>query len=114
MPIYEYCCLKCRARFTELVRSWSANTVPVCPRCGAEGAERLVSTFAYHKSTKTIHEESGEPSLESQPDFYEDPRNIGRWTEKKFKEMGMEVPSEIRQEIDAARDGVLPDSLEET
>ena len=114
MPIYEYRCLKCRVRFTELVRSWSATTAPVCPRCGGEGAERLVSTFAYHKSVKAIHEESGEPSLLSRPDFYEDPRNIGRWTEKKFSEMGMDVPPEIRQEIDAARDGVLPDSLEET
>ncbi len=70
-----------------------------------------MSTFAYHKSVKDIHEESGEPSMESGPDFYKDPRNIGRWTEKKFADMGVDVPPEIKEEIDAARDGQLPDSL---
>ncbi len=49
--------------------------------------------------------------MESSPDFYRDPRNIGRWTEKRFGDLGMAVPPEIRQEIDAARDGQLPDSL---
>ncbi|OGO37168.1 MAG: hypothetical protein A2147_00280 [Chloroflexi bacterium RBG_16_57_8] len=73
-----------------------------------------MSTFAYHKSVKTIHEESGEPSLTSGPDFYRDPRNIGRWTEKKFQDMGMDVPAEVRESIDAAREGELPDSLNES
>jgi len=72
-----------------------------------------VSTFAYHKSTKDVHEESGEPSMMSGPDFYKDPRNIGRWTENKFKEMGIDVPPEVQEEIDAAREGELPDSLTE-
>lgn len=113
MPIYEYRCTKCRTRFSELVRSLIYQKMPVCPKCGEKKTERLISSFAYHKSTKTIHEESGEPSLESGMDFYKDPRNIGRWTEKKFKDMGMDVPSEIRQEIDAAREGELPASLTE-
>jgi putative FmdB family regulatory protein len=114
MPIYEYRCSKCQARFTELVRSWSDHVTPVCPKCGDKNPERLVSTFAYHKSTQIIHEESGEPSLTSGPDFYKDPRNIGRWTEKKFEDMGVDMPAEIRQEIDAAREGELPESLTET
>ena len=46
-------------------------------------------------------------------DFYKDPRNIGRWTEKKFKDMGVDMPSELKQEIDAAREGELPESLTE-
>lgn len=49
--------------------------------------------------------------MQSTPDFYKDPRNIGRWTEKKFQDMGMDVPTEIQEEINAARDGELPDSL---
>ena len=46
-------------------------------------------------------------------DYYKDPRNIGRWTEKRFKDMGMEMPAEIQQEIQAAREGELPGSLKE-
>lgn len=111
MPIYEYICTSCRSRFSILVRGWGGPGEVACPRCGHKDAERQVSSFAYHRSIKDIHEASGEPSMTSGPDFYNDPRNIGRWTEKKFKDMGMDVPSEIREEIDAARDGVLPDSL---
>jgi putative FmdB family regulatory protein len=111
MPIYEYKCNKCKARFSTLVRSWKETGPAACPRCGSENIERTVSTFAYHKSTQTIHEESGEPSLNSGADFYKDPRNIGRWTEKKFQDAGMEVPQEIKEEISAARDGKLPDDL---
>jgi hypothetical protein len=72
-----------------------------------------MSTFAYHKSVGSIHEEAGEPSLLSKPDFYKDPRNIGRWTEKRFKEMGLDMPPELKEEIQAAREGELPDSLKE-
>ncbi len=82
-----------------------------CPRCGDPTTDRVMSTFAYHRSMRDIHEASGEPSVQSTSDFYKDPRNIGRWTEKKFQDMGMDVPNEIQEEINAARDGELPDSL---
>jgi len=111
MPIYEYRCTRCKSKFSVLVRSWDGPSAAVCPRCGEQRSERVMSTFAYHKSVKDIHDESGEPSMESGPDFYKDPRNIGRWTEKKFADMGMDVPPEIKEEIDSARDGQLPDSL---
>jgi len=114
VPIYEYLCPKCHLKFSELVRGRSEPPPPACPRCGNKETAKQVSTFAYHKSVKDIHEESGEPSMTSGPDFYKDPRNIGRWTEKKFEQMGMDVPPEVREEIDAARDGELPDDLTET
>jgi len=72
-----------------------------------------MSTFAYHRSVKDIHEEAGEPTLLPKPDFYKDPRNVGRWTEKRFKELGLDMPAEIKEEIQAAREGELPDSLKE-
>jgi putative FmdB family regulatory protein len=111
MPLYEYRCRRCQSRFTVLVRSHPAQEGTPCPHCKERDSERMMSTFAYHRSTQAIHEAAGEPSLESGPDFYRDPRNIGRWTEKKFGDLGMDIPPEIRQEIDAARDGELPDSL---
>ena len=82
-----------------------------CSACGSNELVCVISQFAYHKSMKTIHEEAGEPQMVSSPDYYRDPRNIGRWTEKRFKDMGLEMPTEIREEIQAARDGELPVSL---
>jgi len=72
-----------------------------------------MSAFAYHKSVEAIHEEAGEPTLLPKPDFYKDPRNVGRWTEKRFKELGLDMPTEIKEEIQATREGELPDSLKE-
>ena len=46
-------------------------------------------------------------------------RNIGRWTEHRFKELGMDIHSEeyqnnfskVRQMIDAAPEGEMPEPL---
>jgi hypothetical protein len=72
-----------------------------------------VSGFAYHKSLKTVWEESGEPTLNPSPDYYKDPQNIGRWVEKKFQDIGQELPSQIQEKIQAAREGVLPEPLKD-
>ena len=74
---------------------------------------RMVSGFAYHKSEQTRLEEAGEPQISPSPDYYKDPRNIGRWAEKRMKEMGMEVPSEVKEMIDRARDGDLPEPVKD-
>ncbi len=43
MPIYEFKCKDCAARFEELTE---AGALVACPECGAERAERLYSTVA--------------------------------------------------------------------
>ena len=113
MPIYEFLCQKCEGKFSILVRSRTDSTAAQCPNCGSSEVVRLISSFSYRKSKKTVHEEAGEPQMFSSPDYYEDPRNIGRWTEKRFKELGMELPSEVREEIQAAREGEMPESLKD-
>jgi putative FmdB family regulatory protein len=45
VPIYEYVCMECEARFEELVR----NGEPVsCPECGVERVTKQLSVFATH------------------------------------------------------------------
>ncbi len=46
-------------------------------------------------------------------EYYKDPRNIGRWTEKRFQDMGQEMPDDIKQTIQAAREGELPKPLKD-
>jgi len=86
---------------------------PGCPLCGKSGLVRIFSSFAVRKSVSTLYEESGEPGLSQSNNYYKDPRNIGRHLEKKFKNMNIEMPSEIQQNISAAREGDLPDSLKD-
>jgi len=107
MPIYEYRCASCQRTAAFFVRRIGDTLSPECPNCGGRELSRVLSGFAYHKSVSTIHEESGGPDSAG-PDYYKDPRNIGRWTEKKFREMGVEMPSQVGEMIQAAREGELP------
>ena len=46
MPIYEYKCDKCGARFELLRRMSDADRDLVCPECRADAVRRMLSTFA--------------------------------------------------------------------
>lgn len=47
MPIYEYACRKCSAKFEQLVRSMKSAEDPVkCPKCGSDQTARSLSVFA--------------------------------------------------------------------
>ena len=46
-------------------------------------------------------------------DYYKNSRNIGHWVERKFPDMGQELPSQIQEQIQAAREGVLPELLKD-
>ena len=113
MPIYEFLCKKCHTRSSILVRNATKPLAPKCAACGSGDLARLITSFSHHKSMQTVWETSGEPGQTPGPDYYKDPRNIGRWTEKRFKELGIDMPSQIREQIQAAREGELPDSVKE-
>ena len=113
MPIYEFLCPRCNTVSSILVKSVTTPVAAQCAACGSHDLVRVVSRFAYHKSTQTIWEESGEPQRSPGLDYYKDPRNIGRSTEKKFKEMGLDMPESIKSDIQAAREGELPKSIKD-
>ena len=50
MPIYEYACKSCDAKFEKLVKSMSANGEGgekiKCPSCGSNKTARALSVFA--------------------------------------------------------------------
>ena len=111
MPIYEFLCQRCHEKSSVLVRNISSPVVPTCPFCGSSEMVRVISSFAYHKSTQAVWDESGPPRNHADKDYYKDPRNIGRWTEQRVKEMGVEMPPKVQEKIRAAREGVLPPEL---
>ena len=49
MPIFEYRCAGCGARYEALL-SRADLPSPHCPRCGGDKIERLLSTFAVGRS----------------------------------------------------------------
>jgi putative FmdB family regulatory protein len=110
MPIYEYRCASCGRLTSQFVRDASREAAPKCQHCGGKTA-RALSRFAYHKSEARVLEEHG--ALPRSLEDYKDPRQIGRWVEKKFGEYGMDVPEQAREMIDAAREGELPDAVKD-
>jgi putative FmdB family regulatory protein len=110
MPIYEYRCRGCGRKFSVLVRNVGVGATPACTACHSGDTERLISSFAYHKSEATRLAEAGSPDSPG-PDYYKDPRNIGRWAEKRLAELGQEVPPEVKDLIGKAREGELPEPL---
>lgn len=111
MPIYEFKCRDCDRLTSIFVRTPSAEYEAVCRHCGGRNLSRIISGFALHKSEQTILQEYGaEPN---RPEDYRDPRQIGRRVERKFEEMGEEIPEHTRKMIDAAREGEMPEPLKD-
>ena len=121
MPIYEFRCNICRKKVNLFIRSVNAPLSPSCPHCGSQEVTRLMSNFAYHKSEQMRLEQSGPPQAVGGSDYYKDPRNIGRWAEHRLKELGMDMRSEeyadtfseVREMIDAAREGEMPEPIKD-
>jgi putative FmdB family regulatory protein len=111
MPIYEYTCKNCGRLSSVFLRSMSTASKVACSHCGSAKVDRAPSRFAYHKSEQRVLEEYG--SEPKHLDDYKDPRQIGRWAERKFEEYGMEMPEQAREMIDAARDGEFPSPVDE-
>jgi putative FmdB family regulatory protein len=113
MPIYEYRCQDCSKLNSVFVRTVSSAVDPICEKCGSKRLEKAPAKFAYHRSGQQIMEQYGMPGPGDGPDAYKDPRQIGRWVEKRFDEMGMELPGEARKMIDAAREGEFPEPVKD-
>ena len=108
MPIYEYRCSDCGKVSSFFTRSINSPLEPVCSHCQSFDMVRRMSSFATGKSVQSVHEAhplgSGPPS----PDYYRDPRNIGRQVEERLSRYGVEMPQTVRDTIDAARQGEFP------
>lgn len=111
MPIYEFRCRACGAITSVFQRSRSASAAPACDRCGRREMARAISRFATPKTEQQVLEQYGAPAPGAGPEAWKDPRQIGRWVEKQFADMGMEMPAQTQAMIAAARDGDLPDPL---
>ena len=113
MPIYEYRCRACQRTSSFFTRSIGSPLEPVCQHCAGSDMERAISSFACHRSLKTMHEDYGPPPAGAPSlDYYRDPRNVGRHVEDAFQQYGVEMPQSVRDNIDAAREGKLPEGLD--
>ncbi len=55
MPLCEYPCGDCHGVSTLLAGSWTGGAGPACERRGGPNVTRLVSGFAFHRSSGSSH-----------------------------------------------------------
>lgn len=111
MPIYEFKCRDCGKLNSVFTRSVNIDVNAKCEKCGSKKLERTLSKFAHHKTEADILRDYG--SEPKRLEDYKDPRQIGRWAERKFDEYGVDMPDEARKMIDAAREGEFPDPVKD-
>ncbi len=106
MPIYELRCSVCGRITNVFTRSVNASFDSRCGYCGSEQVSRLPPRIARYRPSSSGSGSSGAEASD-------DPRQIGRWVEQRFDEMGLELPQEARTMIDAAREGEFPEPVKD-
>jgi len=61
MPIYEYACSSCSAKFERLIKSMSSKESVKCPECGSAKTNRALSVFAV--GGEPAKSQSSEPGM---------------------------------------------------
>ena len=112
MPIYEYRCEMCGGMSSFFTKSINTAVEPVCAHCKGIHMHRAISTFAMGNSGRLARDNYSSGRGESAPDYYRDPRNIGRHVEDSFARHGVNMPESVRDTIQAAREGSLPKGLD--
>jgi putative FmdB family regulatory protein len=107
MPIYEYTCQDCNARFQKLVRGFGDPNGLLCPRCHSARISRMVSRFATIKSEEARMDALADPSTFAGLDE-EDPQSVARWAKKLGKELG----EDAGEDWDELVDQMLEEELE--
>ena len=71
-----------------------------------------MSSFTLGKNISSVHNNISSGIEHRFPDYYNDPRNIGRGVEDAYSKFGKEIPQSVRDNIDAARSGEAPNGVE--
>ncbi|MDM7992883.1 MAG: zinc ribbon domain-containing protein [Candidatus Fermentibacter sp.] len=111
MPIYEYLCRSCNLIFQFFVRS-PGGAGPACPKCGAKGLERVMSSFATVRGTSS--RSSGDDGIPADLAGLDesDPRAMARAIRRMADEMGESLGPELDEAITRLEAGEDPGQVE--
>jgi putative FmdB family regulatory protein len=94
MPVYEFVCNECNAPVSVFVRSMSSPVNGTCERCGSKDLRRLVSKFAFTRSSF-----GGDlDALDSLGDV-DDPRAMADWARRMQDQLGDDLGTEFNDMV---------------
>jgi putative FmdB family regulatory protein len=108
MPLYEYRCKRCNKEFSELFLRMSDSRPIQCRFCGSKSVARLLSSFSYHQTedSRLADFDTSKPRSEG---FYKDSRNVGLWTKKRMKQLGVDLGPKMDEIVEKGRTGKILD-----
>ena len=109
MPIYEFKCLACNKKFTDLVGMTTDQTVRNCPHCGASQKQKLVSRFARYRSEDDRIDAIAD-ELESVGDE-ESPGKMRGMVREMGKAMDEDFSDEMEEMFESDMEGNLEDEI---
>lgn len=101
MPIYEFQCLQCKKKFSELIGVVYKEDEISCPKCGGKKLKKLISRFSFFKSEEEKLESLVDPSKIGDMN---DPKNLKKWAKRLGKEMGEDLPEDFDEELEKAEE----------
>ena len=94
MPLFEFRCSNCAAKFAQLVRMTADSSDPTCPKCGGRKVSKLISRFSRSRSEEEAADALEEASLAADPDDRGSMRRV-------LREMGKQVGEDADEDLDA-------------
>ena len=98
MPLFEYRCDDCAAKFTQLVGMTADSREPNCPKCGSANARKLVSRFLRVRS----EDEKLDLLEDAAMGDMDNPAAMGKLMREMGKEMGEEGGEDMDEYLDEA------------
>lgn len=107
MPIFEFRCTTCGAKFATLVGMTADSNNVACPTCGSSEAQKLVSRFRTGKS-----EDARIDELADRLEQYGEPSG-GREMREMVREMGKAMDDDMADEMEDMFEADMEGRLED-
>lgn len=125
MPIYEFYCDACNTLFNFFSKSVNTDTVPKCPRCGAQDLARRMSAFAVTGRAREDAEMRDPPfdegkmekamemmAREAEKIQEDDPRQAANLMRRMTDMTGIELGAGMQDALSRMEAGEDPDAIE--
>ena len=107
MPVFEFRCRQCRAKFATLVGMTADSSAVTCPSCGSHEADKLVSRFVRGKT-----EDDRIDEMADRLEAYGEPDG-GREMRDMVREMGKAVDEDMSDEMEEMFEADMEGKLED-
>ena len=107
MPVFEFRCLNCNKKFSDLVGMTADSTDSKCPHCGSSRSQKLVSRFQrYRNEDDRVDAMADQLEFMGEPDS---PTAMREIVKEMGKAMDEDMSDDMEEMFEADMEGKLDD-----